>query len=208
MKTMILLFSVTLFFFASCKKEKTEENTPVTPNYYQLKTGNYWVYEKHLIDSTGADSLMTGLDSMIIAGDSIISGNVYYVFKGKMFPKPVTQDSIVCLLRDSSGYLVDEHGSILFSTTNYTDTLNSQTYPGIFHAWSMMKHVETAITVPAGVFQVEDMETTIILLYPSTMGTRYLHNYFANGTGPIFKSYYYISSNRRTELRLLRYHLN
>ena len=78
----ILILSIAIVItgcLSSCKKDEATENTPITyANFSQLKTGNYWIYERFTVDSAGA-AVATGiLDSCYIETDTLINNHTYY----------------------------------------------------------------------------------------------------------------------------------
>ena len=146
--------------FASCNKEHSNPKLdPVDKtNYFPLEIGNYWIYEHYDIDSSGIETERNRTDNVILSRDTIINGNQYFILEGTNYPFDDGNWGIVDILRDSSGYLVNEKGQIEFSADNFADTLNSK--PGVFNNDTLytltyqMEKVSDPVTVPAGEFEV------------------------------------------------------
>ena len=69
--TTLILFGVLMtFIFTSCTKDSTTQ-TP-SPNFTQLKVGNYWVYERFNVDASGTATATGILDSCYVEKDTII----------------------------------------------------------------------------------------------------------------------------------------
>ncbi len=119
----LLMLTVLSLFFVSCKKEKnTANSTSEEPSYHYItSTGSYWVYDRYQIDSLGNEILVPGKDSIVIAGDTTINGKVYFKHVGAS----AWYSNQAHFERDSTGYIVDEHGAILYSFNNVAITLNS-----------------------------------------------------------------------------------
>ncbi|MDR0230588.1 MAG: hypothetical protein LBI82_00510, partial [Dysgonamonadaceae bacterium] len=125
------------------------------------------------------------------------------------------------LLRDSSGHIVTETGKIIFSATNFTDTLyyREVSYGEEFHDFDeallytlsrKMEKVEVPVTMPAGEFNdVLDYQGTAIIYQRngSIFHTKRISSLYANNVGKVFESLFYLSSDWMYERRLVRYHV-
>ncbi len=141
----------------SCNKGKqpaNNENQPV--NYSTPSTiGSYWVYRDYEVDSLGNVSMLNSADTMFVTGDSIVNGHTYTVYKGALIPNADCR-----LLRDSSGFVVNENGYIYFSNNNLGSifhTWNEPNYPGPNGQINLITqtYIEPlieAVSVPAGNF--------------------------------------------------------
>ena len=127
MKRITAILTLTVLLVSSCKKEESAIcEAPIEfPTYLPLQVGNSWVYQDYKVDSLGNETLMQGSDSLYIASDTVINGNTYAVFKGRFSPFYSAPDtnSILFMSRDSSGYLVDVSGEVMFTLQSFTDTL-------------------------------------------------------------------------------------
>ena len=108
-KTIFLFMSVLI---ASCSK--CDDEMPATqqsdPNYFPLSQGSYWVYDWVKIDTLGNESSFNRRDSIYVAGDTLINNQNYKVLKGESF-----NPTLPLFYRDSSGFLVNEKGALLFA---------------------------------------------------------------------------------------------
>lgn len=213
MRNLILVGTALTLIFTSCKKETVEKNIPsTTPDYTPLSIGNYWVYQYYSIDTLGNENQSAYLrDSIVINRDTVINGKTYFILEGiNMLQSPEWR--IISLLRDSSDYLVNAGGEILFSSTNFTDVLSTKTHvmnsDTLFTLqYSMQK--ESTVNVPAGKFTALNYHGTLITTHPPSYikNPRNLPTYYAAGVGKILHSYYYLSSPTRHEKRLVKYYV-
>lgn len=204
-KLALLIFVVTI---CSCKKEKDEIPTPATPstpattNCFPLTTGSYWIYERFNLDTNGVETVVS-VDSSYISGDTVIAGNTFSIFVGDLLGP-----TYLNFRRDSSGYLVDQNGTIRGSNTNFTDTLWSGSISGSGDFYYKMIP-GTSLSVPAGTFTAFDYLGAITITqvgYPWDT-SRNIHTYFADGIGLIRETTYFLSSPNYIGRRLLRYNI-
>ena len=105
------------FVIVSC------ENTPSNPGiddpvlppdagYFPLTIGSSWVYQHVNIDQLGQETFRDETDSVVVSKDTLINGKLYYVFEGNNYPFNGGNWGIVDILRDSMGYIVNQHGEI------------------------------------------------------------------------------------------------
>ena len=113
------IFALTILSLAvlSCKKDKITPQIPQTPpppNSYThvTTTGSYWVYDWYDVDSTGNETpwYSAGKDTVRIVGDTSINGEVFQHYKGNQW-----SSQFEYFRRDSSGYVVDPNGDIIYS---------------------------------------------------------------------------------------------
>lgn len=97
--------------FISCKKK---DAAPVYPDYTQLKVGNYWIYERFLIDTAGNESPYSNTgptyDSCFVEKDTVMSGKTYF----KLWRTNAIGIPYCSFLRDSLSYTIDQYGLIVF----------------------------------------------------------------------------------------------
>ena len=219
MKYLFALFAFSTLLFSSCNKDEmtTDEGCAplAVPDYMPLTIGSYWVYEDIVVDSLGNETSLNHRDSMWVAFDSVINNETYAAIKGVYSPlsMPTSPDSIIMLLRDSSGYLVDQYGKIEFAAPNLTDTIDSGVNltgtDTLFEWHQKMDPIVQSITVPAGTFNALDFQTTYfshMMLAPPN--PRVHHKFMAEDIGIIMESYSYASQkNTHIEKRLINYHI-
>lgn len=213
MKNIILVFALALLV-VQCKKDKSfvAEPGPGSPSdYHPMKTGNYWVYQWYEVDSQGNATLLPQIDSVYLAGDTLINGEKYWIRKGGFFGSSL---EYATNWRDSASYLVDEFGRIQFSNTNFTDTLFSDILGNNqFYEWKMMVKDDKNIEVPAGSFSTFNFQTTLQdLNKPFACGgySKKFDKQFAKGVGIVRQTFSYAFNPACIvyEARLVRYKLN
>lgn len=196
--------------FFACKKDPS----PVTeyPNFSQLKTGNYWIYERFNIDSAGNASATGILDSCYVEKDTMISNEKYFKL---VSPQPYSSSYSSSYLRDSLHYIITSEGQIIFSSQNFTDTF-SQYYitagvDTVCNVFTNMSNKDAAVTTPNGVFSTYTMKTTYAM-YPNWAAAgnpRYLDRRYAENIGIVTETLpFYASIPDLVERRLVRYKLN
>jgi hypothetical protein len=149
----LLFFSL---FIISCKKEANpipttvDESQPVF--HLENQEGSYFVYLVYEVDSLDNETQITSFrDSVyIVNSDSVINGNAYVHYEGTWFGihKNV-------FIRDSSGFMVNQYGSILFNYINYTDTTSSYSNATQF-IFSLTASGTSTLNTAAGTFPVID----------------------------------------------------
>ena len=215
MRKLFLLGLITLLI-VSC--ENTDPNPgidgPVVtpePDYFPFTIGSSWVYQTVIIDTLGHETIRDVIDSIFVSKDTLIKGILYYVFEGSNYPINGGNWGIVDILRDSMGYIVNQHGEVKLSFENFTDTLHvkkEKHQDQLLYTLSFkMEREDVHIGVPAGSFQVINCKGTLIsaLENESIPNPRYLNNLYADGVGNVLKTYLYLSSPNIIEKRLLRY---
>ena len=211
MKKLFLLAIAALLF--SCQKDNDLQNEKTYPNYYPLEIGNYWVYENYQIKPSGEEILGSFVDSIVINRDTIINGNVHYIMEGKKLPLYASTWSIIDIVRDSSGYIVNHEGMKRFAYDNYSDILVDYVkFEGSDTMYTLtykMEQPEFQVSVPAGTFDVVNYQGTVISYNaPSSIpNPRYNNNYFVENIGKIHESWHYFHSPDVNEKRLVRYHI-
>jgi len=111
----ILLICV-IVSFVGCRKAppqvpEPEEEQPYPRTFLTGCTpGSYWLYENYAIDSAGQETLFGEVDTVFYAGDSVLNGHNFAVFKGTEFGV----SDFVKLMRDSADVAFDENGNIFY----------------------------------------------------------------------------------------------
>lgn len=210
----MLIFSLVI----SCKKEddSVSKISSKTSSYYPLTVGSYWIYGHYDIDTLGNETALPEFDSVTISGILNIRGHAYHVFTGTEYPYgPTNTMRDLRAVRDSSGYIVDTNGRILFSDRDFSDSLhvnyevisnNDTLHTDVFQ----MRSVSTPVSVPAGTFsQVLNYHGShrmyLITLPPFVPNPRDYSFYYAKGVGKILNTYFWAKQAGYSERRLLRY---
>ena len=215
----------------SCKKEKkapeeeapVEATTPTTyPNYSNLKVGNYWIYERFVVDPSGNATSINIIDSCYVEKDTTINGNVYHKYMSPSIGYPnlnptIQYPSYPQYLRDSLSYLVNASGWILFSSENFTTEFKTSVYvqPPTDTVWvytNKMGDKDLSFTTPLGTFTTSSMQD-IYKMYPNynscTNNIRIIDTRYAENIGKISQGFQFFAGIcNHHEARLIRYHLD
>ncbi|NVN94550.1 MAG: hypothetical protein HXX18_04605 [Bacteroidetes bacterium] len=212
MKKSILIISIGIIFFTSCRKENSISTPPpVTTNesvldYFPLKAGNYWVYKQSEIDSSGNNIITTyPNDSIVVKNDTLINNLTYhtvseYNFLGMSYPRNQ-------YLRDSGNFIVNEKGEIIFSINSgfiHTQLLSSDTIAYVNYSFI---NQTSNITVPLGVYSCVDFRGEIYRKMDNYNRAYLSHNYYNKGIGSVRKIERYIISLGQIDLQLISYHV-
>jgi len=209
MKKAITIFIFSIFII-SCKKKENEpvvvtsQDTLKASAYQPLAIGSYWIYQHFAVYSADSEVASTTFDSVWISRDTVIHNDTFAVFQTAvqvvLYPHSI--------LRDSSGFLVDQHGAIKFSLYNFTDTLDTFSESFLYLAYKMADF-DSTIQVPAGSYETYDYRGYIqSWLYPGEV--RSVFNFYAKNVGVVKWSFFYSSSFENpvyNDYRLVRYHL-
>lgn len=217
-RNLIVVIAVLAVLLSGCKKSSTDENTQPPPqpqpDFTQLKTGNYWVYDFYKVDTNGVETNLNEPDSCYILKDTLVDGNRYFVkLSFGLFHKKSTLAIHIpdtSLVRDSSGYLLmrymDGTTRILFARDNFSGLLYTDTIAPMLWEEFKMTGKDSVVTVPAGTFTTRSMCMTCFPLEPNyPWGIRKYPNIYGSGIGMIkyYTGFYY--SPDHYEARLVRY---
>lgn len=220
-KIIFVPFFLLMMVFVSCQKDKEEQvitQDPVpTPNYYPLTIGNYWVYENYKVENH-QETLLAEIDSLMVTKDTLIRNEMYFIIDGiSKF-----QFTAKKVLRDSSGYLIDIAGNIMFtylqtdevyfSKTQYDDD-GDTIYNMQYHTALANETIPVDIvTFPENDLNVLNRITDFITFPnnngPDTLKYRSVNSYFIDGIGQASDAVFYASAPFHYEKRLIRYHIN
>ena len=216
---LIAFATVVGLLFSSCKNDEPGKTEDIAL-YSQFKVGNYWIYQDYSIDSLGTESGFGRIDSIYISKDTLINNVQYFVFVGGFYGNSLYPR----YQRDSLGYIVNEKGTKLFSTSNFTDYIFSDIYRTqdskamiLSRMDWKMSPIKTTVTVPAGEFEVLVNHGYVTAYYydksdvltDSIKADQY--NYYAANVGQVKRVFHYYSQFKeksRKDLRLVRYKVN
>jgi hypothetical protein len=217
MKNVLWMISLS-FLVLSCRKDKEEAGSqPDLPlplssfEYSQFKPGNYWVYQQFKI-LDGIETPTSDFDSVYVERDSLINGQTYM----KVYNWERGWD--YKLFKDSAGYIVDEEGSVLFSSqvsstnligSRYIIINNQKEADTICLETRQMTENGITTTTPAGNFTTVAFKQSFFF-YPkwihNTDSIRYMHTRYAKGIGIVTQIIPYAVGDREYyERRLVRY---
>ncbi|MCB0706056.1 MAG: hypothetical protein KDC34_12125 [Saprospiraceae bacterium] len=163
MKTFTRTLILILIVYCSCTKENLPAicEDPIDPPeiFFTLPDipGSYWIYEWVSIDSNGTETPLNYLDSVFVIGDSVVNGQEYIVYHDYFFG---TNSPEVILKRDSLGYIVGPDGKVLYAHQNFSDTLQTGSYPSSYSYFDQMTKPDSALTLVAGSFETIQHQRT------------------------------------------------
>lgn len=158
MKTTVIVTAACLLLLFSCKKEAdvpVDQPDPVSQFSLGANPGSYWIFQIVDIDSSGTETLITSdADTVYRKNDTTINGNLYVQLDGDFF----FNNNYHLFMRDSSGFIVNEKGDILFAINGSTDTTVSTFL--YYNVFSFTHPSTVTINVPAGnAMEVFDKES-------------------------------------------------
>jgi hypothetical protein len=162
MKKSVITITVLATLLLACKSKISNVDPSINETYFPLNVGNQWVYQNTEIYKV--DTLTVehdkGMDTVVVKKDTTLNGKLYSKL---VHTNPFISSVKIELLRDSSGYLVNEKGIVLFSPnflnhdTIYSYNLSSDSL--IFAGWkNVMINSNVDIIVPAGNFSTNGYE--------------------------------------------------
>jgi hypothetical protein len=201
----VVFLAIALF---SCKKSNDETNPPSKPDYYQLKVGNYWIYQGYHIDTNGVVTAEGVPDSTYVEKDTVIRGYTFKKIVGN--PDHAVPLYMGGIVRDSSGYLVTYYGQILCSDENFTDILYTRNSDSIlFMGYLQMTGKDSLVETPAGTFPSITSRLKIVPTQPTDPHpVRYSYTVYGKGIGGMKAHAFFYGGGLIFETRLVRYKVN
>ena len=214
----------------ACKKEKNVEpsncnqqitTTQTYPNYSNFKVGNYWIYERFVVDQFGVATSLNMFDSCYVEKDTLINSMTYFKYMSSKynFPSsnPLAQNPITPeYYRDSLSYIVSNSGRIEFSSVDFSSIFKSEYFlvsPGdtVCKIVSKMEDQNFSVSLPLGNFVTSSCKETYYLTpnYSVFGSIKYRDTRYAENVGKVTEGFsFFVGDPRRWERRLVRYHLN
>ena len=200
--------------FVSCDSKDLPAPLDEEPeaNFYAHTIGNSWTYEYYeRIFMTEEFEKLDFLEEVEIMGTSEVDGETYYELRttitGIDSPPQVFGELGVSFQkqRDSLGYLIDDEGTIFFSSENLNDyTISENEWGDIFG--KLQSETET-IVVDAGTFICSDNIKYLIMNTGDLMPGRD-NTYYSDGLGQILRTYSYATrAEHNWEKRLISYEI-
>ncbi len=213
MKYLVLsLFVATLLF--SCKDDEQVNTTPTpiieeeeTLDLFPLALDNNWIYQVVKIDTLGNEEILPANDTVTVIGTSLINGEEYFSLEvGNFFG--FEEFATTIHVRDSSGFLVNDTGVILLSTTDFDEVVfSSETGPARFE-YTMESTPET-VSVPVGDFECLNYSGIVTDILDESTPPREQFRFYSDGVGLVSSNIFFFSSNNFTwERRLIDFNLN
>ena len=211
-------------FLSSCHKS-SDYPSPTAADYFNMKSGNYWIYETFVVDSTGngspgGDPFMPGpplFDSIYVEKDTVIGSNTYYKLMQPVDPGYKNYQAVY--LRDSSGYEVNSDGGIRFAAHDFATIFYTRDDTSRIASGDSDLHKELRMTdenylkkTPAGIFRTSswtEVTRQIPFVKDGSGRTRYIYSRYTAGIGMVSQTLpFYWSQTNYVERQLIRYHLN
>lgn len=212
MKTFIFLV-VTLFVLSSCKKKQKpiviEEPTGTFyADYARLKVGNYWIYERYKLDTTGNAIALGIYDTCFVEKDTIINEKRYFKYVRPLYGSSALSTAY---LRDSADCIVTDQGRIVFSSQVFNHVFRTFQDPsGWYELQEWMVDKDLNITVPAGTYTTRNFQQIFNMAenFQQFGDKRYTNTRYAVNIGIISETLpLYISTPDIMERRLREYHV-
>ncbi|MDX1444956.1 hypothetical protein [Lishizhenia sp.] len=188
----LILTSLVLF---SCKKEVKEmvdENKENSTKDYLITTeGSYWVYDNYTVDGNGIETSENKTDTIKCLGTEMIEGKEYAVFYQSFNPY------FHLYLRDSNGYVIDQHGKVNFSLEKRGEVYSAQEVSGLINEEVRVVSVDQDLSTQAGAFETVHVEAKYTYLDGSSFNgcsnqELALNTYYTKGVGKVWMEYGYI----------------
>jgi hypothetical protein len=216
MKNYLIAFGL-LFITVACKKKKeieTQETQVTTPapsqpaysakDYFALKPGNYWVYQRQQIDTNNA-VVYTSVDRSYVY-DSIIT-------RGKKFYAVWANPILTGYYTDSANCIISTNGTIIFREPgNDNDTISKINYSQNtqwYNLYYVMKSSTTAYNFNGNTYN--NCANRYGYFYSNMNAAcpnRTFYQSFSPGAGMVYCEYFFASLCDRYVLKLLRYKVN
>lgn len=201
----VLMFAISFFLIISCSKNEPENSQPLaTEPIISLAVGNYWIYQTYSEDADGIFQPKSSLDSIYIESTQNIGGQEYFIFNEYSF------GLAPYILRDSSGYLLNLEGQILYSPKDNDGILYGVTY-NLMADNSIVSSfkVEGAgeIETPAGVFDTRRIVGTFDFSQSSTDCDKEFVTNYAQNVGVVREEAFFATNCRTIYKELVRYNI-
>ncbi len=205
----LLKIAALLLLLQACQKDKQNPlpASATAADYLPLKTGSYWAY-KVTTDYGNTPGTTVTHDTMRVIGDTLINGITYYQLKTsnqQMIPNQ-------SLLGSNNGLVVYANGNRFPLSLTANDTTAAYTADdGFDYRVYRTGNLDTAITVPAGGFQVVESVMDFYYLQGSppagTTNPRPVYSYYAKNVGLVKCVGWYASGSGLMVSELEGYHI-
>jgi len=211
MKRIIFFILITTIAFSACKNEDNDPQ-PLPESsvlkYFPLTVGNYWVYEQSLCDSTWIDCESKSIDTNFVTKDTLINDLKYYKIEGV----GLLGHTDPIFLRDSLNYIVDVHGTIHISDTDFENKISERYVTNsendtVYYLYRQIKDMPNNIEVPVGIFNCLDNKTYFYRSsenFEQEFNTHYL---FAKDIGPVYENVMFAGSLGGYKKELVDYNI-
>lgn len=205
----LLLLSLSACVFVACDKDNNDDpdtppgpGSPTIEDFAPLAIGNYWVYQRYQYDSLGNETVTAFTDSVAVVGDTISSGNTYFILQGTR--SLVNNQPYRSYVRDSADCLVSISGGTIFSLSGLGEVMWEAVIPPNGTLTWITDPSTVQLSVPAGTWTCYDMYATAVFPgYP----TRVMHRFRGEGIGLVQDETVYLASGSGFRHKLTHYHL-
>lgn len=204
----ITIILLTLMLMYSCNSDNTNEINN-TNNFYALTVGNSWEYKYYLKDIATNNFIATSITEMVnithtIETEDLVWFNFRHIVEGNqgnsLFPDNGEKNFI---LRDSSGYLIDQSGGIKYASNSYEEYFIDGSTNFTYHL--KLSEQEDTITTNAGSFNCLDNHYFLRDINGDVLNSLD-HIYREDGKGEILSTISYASQSEHfAEKRLESY---
>jgi hypothetical protein len=211
---LLLSLSAIALFLSSCRQDESAH--PVTyPDYGRLQVGNYWIYQRFVVDTLGNATPTDVFDSCYVEKDTLINGNTFAKIS-KPWPTGNSTKKEFEYLRDSLHCMIDPSGMVRFSSEDFATVFYTYTSvrpdigDTIYYKTTKMDDKDQLINTPAGEYVTCNYKTTYELYPPFNMAgnLRYSHMRYAKDIGLVVETLPIFASMPTTiERRLVRYYV-
>jgi hypothetical protein len=197
MRKLLLLWFVLILLFSSCNQEQKPIKTETinTIDLFQYKTGNSWIYEVTFFHEDSTLSPTISNDTITVLGDSVIRGNVYKTIRYTQLGSPN-----ITFYRDSSGFLIDNSGKIIFSLINSGLQFNHKTILNgidtIFSSFDVTDRTLRNVVIPFGNFNAFKKTSFITTHLNNELIRRTANSFYASGIGLISFNKFFLGTKK------------
>jgi len=170
-----ILLAIVMLGSIACQKEKKCQS-PQGPNAPALSafvadSGSYFVYNIYEIDSNGQETLYGIPDTIFVVGDTVLNGKNFIHLRDQWF----NIGEISLFFRDSSGYMVDNAGTVHWAAHSMTDTITFRPSNSLL-IWHSLGFNNRSFQLPNGYINGNSVPAANRVAYELQN-----HHYFTNG---------------------------
>lgn len=185
----LLMIALSILTLAACKKDEPVIVEPVEyPVYGNLKVGNYWIYQRFVVDTNGVETPLDKFDTCFVEKDTVVDGLTFYkIIRPSLIPRRINK----YFWRESEGKIYDIDGIVRFSADDFTtifDTYYStrqwnNQIDTLYVVTSKMVDKNKKITTPGGNFFTCTYQTKYEMSDLFEYRTRYSNTRFCRDIG-------------------------
>lgn len=176
-------------------------SSPTIDRYSLLVDGNYWVYERALLDSTGAYTAdPVQVDTLLVSGDTLVDGVVWK----KLTSGPGGFYGGVRLRRDSANFLLEQDRGRIFMAVEGQAIVQEEEYPGMVAIAYTVYGPLVDINTSLGTFACKEVVgVTSSLGYPVPPDHRLPRYFWSADQGLVKARVFFLTAGNGYEYRLV-----